>query len=142
VQPCFLSRVLAIFEQRQDVGLVQLRAVFDPNQNWGKGKPEYSPWSCSAAQLQEAGINIWCDQLDCGHTFYIADHPNGFNNNPICIRKQLYKELGPYPECVVGSDPRHGETLYQDLVAKSHWLTAHVSIELFYHRGLTSTVPS
>jgi glycosyltransferase involved in cell wall biosynthesis len=139
IQPEFLSRVKGIFRKREDVGVVQLRAVYDPNQNWGLGKPLYSPWSCSAEKLNEADVYVESDQLEDGHTFFVSNHPNGFNNNPVCIRKSLYECCGPYPEAMMGCDPRHGETEYQGRVAETGMTTAHIGLELYYHKGLTTT---
>jgi hypothetical protein len=69
----------------------------------------------------------------------IANHPNGFNNNPIIIRKDVYHECGPYPEAEVGTDPRHGETEYQERVAQTQWLTAYIGIPVYSHTGRVQT---
>lgn len=135
----FLAIAKSIFEEKGDVGIVQLRAVRDPNENWGLGKPEYSPWSCSPDQNEQAGVKLWQEETEVGHQFFIASFPNGFNNNPMLMRKKLYRECGPYPEPPVGSDPRHGETEYQARVAGSGAITAHIGMELYYHIGKQPT---
>jgi hypothetical protein len=135
----FFTTAKEIMNEKPDVGIVQLRAVYDPCENWGLRKPEYSPWSCSADALQSAGIKLWHEKTASGHEYMISNFPNGFNNNPTIIRKSLYRECGPYPEPELGTDPRHGETEYQQRVAKSGCAIAHIGIELFYHCGQVTT---
>src|SRR5689334_2658348 len=135
----FLSLTRDIFNERLDVGIVQLRAVYDPCENWGIGKPLYSPWSCSNEMLERANVRRWDDETFNGHKFQIAKFPNGFNNNPIVIRKTLYREYGSYPEPEVGTDPRHGETEYQERVARTSCAVAHIGMELYYHCGQVTT---
>jgi GT2 family glycosyltransferase len=131
----FLTAGKSILDERQSVGVVQLRAIFDPAENWGRNKPEYNPWSCSPAALEEAGIKIWQDKTVDGHEFYISEFPAAFNNNPILIRKSLYKECGVYPEPPMTHDPRHGETEYQGRVARTGCAAAHIGKEVYYHIG-------
>jgi hypothetical protein len=135
----FLSLARDIFNERLDVGIVQLRAVYDPCENWGIGKPLYSPWSCSNDMLDKANVRRWEDETYAGHKFQIARFPNGFNNNPTIIRKSLYRECGPYPEPELGTDPRHGETEYQERVAHTACAVAHIGLELYYHCGQVTT---
>lgn len=135
----FLSITKSIFQEKSDVGIVQLRAVRDPNENWGINKPTYSPWSCSPEKNEQAGVQLWQEQLESGHQYFISSFPNGFNNNPNLIRKKLYRECGPYPESIVGGDPRHGETVYQERVADTGCAIAHIGMELYYHIGKQST---
>lgn len=135
----FLSIAKEIFIEKSDIGIIQLRDPFDPNENHGKGKAEYNPWSCSEQQLNKAKIKVWREQTKNNHNYLISNHPNGFNNNPILIRKQVYRECGPYPEPVCGSDPRHGETLYQAKVASLGCMTAYVGIPIYQHFGRVQT---
>jgi hypothetical protein len=136
----FLGITKDILTERSEVGIVQLRAINDPCENWGRGKPEYSPWTCSSDKLEKAGVNLWPEKTSKDHEYWLTDMPNGFNNNPCVISKALYKECGPYPEAQVGCDPRHGETLYQQRVAGTDCVTAHVGIELYYHCGQKTTL--
>lgn len=135
----FLKVTNEIFRQHREVGIVHLRAVTDPNENWGFGKPEYNPWSCSNQDVEKAGIMISMEETASGHPFLISDFPNGFSNNPVIIRKSLYRECGPYPEPPLGADPRHGETLMQKRVADTGSLTAHIGVELYVHAGRQPT---
>ena len=135
----FFSIARDIFNEKQDVGLIQLRAINDPKENWGYRKPTYNPWSCTAEALANANIKVWKEHTQQGHSYFLSVFPNGFNNNPIMIRKSLYRECGAYPEPELGTDPRHGETEYQERVAKIGCATAHIGIELYYHCGQTTT---
>ena len=135
----FFSISRDIFNENHDVGIVQLRAINDPNENWGYNKPEYNPWSCTPEALQRAGISVEAQHTKAGHEFLKSKFPNGFHNNPIFIRKSLYRQCGPYPECILGSDPRHGESLYQSKVAKTEYATSHIGLELYYHIGKVTT---
>lgn len=135
----FLSIARDIMQEKPDVGVLQLRAVYDPCENWGLNKPDYSPWSCTHTALEHFGIKLWHEKTVAGHEYQIAKFHNGFNNNPVIIRKNLYRECGPYPEADLGTDPRHGETEYQERVARTGCATAHIGIELFYHCGQTTT---
>jgi hypothetical protein len=130
--------VRQIMEDKSEIGIVQLRAIHDHNENWGYRKPEYSPWSCTPQQLEEAKIKMHQEQVG-DHHYLICDFPNGFNNNPCVIRKNLYRGCGPYPEPPLGTDPRHGETEYQQRVAQSGCAIAHIGVELYYHCGQTTT---
>jgi len=135
----FLSIAHDIMQEQPDVGVLQLRAVYDPCENWGLGEPKYLPWSCSNEMLEKANVRLWPESTQTGHHYQISNFPNGFNNNPVIIRKSLYRECGPYPEADLGCDPRHGETEYQERVAKTGCATAHIGIELCYHCGQTTT---
>jgi GT2 family glycosyltransferase len=135
----FLTITRKIFEENPDVGVVQLRDPFDPNENWGRGKPEYNPWSCTQEQVETAGFKIWKEKTTDGHQFLMSKFPNGFNNNPVVIRKQVYRECGPYPEPSLGTDPRHGETEYQARVADLGCITAFVGVPVYRHIGRIPT---
>jgi len=131
----FISTARDILLERSDVGIVQLRAPSDPNENWGRNKPEYNPWSCTEKQLKDSGIKIWIEKIKSGHQYAISEFPNGWNNNPSIIRKSLFKECGPLPEPPFTSDLRHGETEMAERVAKSGCAIAHIGVELYYHIG-------
>jgi hypothetical protein len=135
----FLKIVKDILTERSEVGIVQLRAVNDPCENWGYGKPEYNPWSCGTDALAKSNVKLWRERTKSGHEFFVSDFPNGFNNNPIVIRKSLYRECGTYPEAEIGTDPRHGETEYQGRVAATDCVTAHIGTEVYYHCGQKTT---
>lgn len=135
----FLSISRDIMNWQKDVGIIQLRAINDPCENWGYRKPEYSPWSSSQRDLDAAKIKVWSEMTPKGDKYWLSVFPNGFNNNPIIMRKSLYRECGPYPEPELGSDPRHGETEYQARVAKTGCAIAHIGHELYYHCGQVTT---
>ena len=135
----FLSISRDIFENHDDVHILQLRAVKDPNENWGYGKPEYSPWSCYPKQLYDAGVILKERFLDTGHRFFVSNLPNGFNNNPMIMRKSFYRKCGVYPESEIGANPRGGEVEYQHTVSEKENLTGHIGIELYYHNGQEQT---
>lgn len=137
----FFSIVQDIFNEKQDVGIVQLRSIWDQNEQWGRGKPDYWPWDLSPEVLAAKSVKVWREKTKAGHEFLISNFENGFNNNPIVMHKNLYREVGPYPEPEVGTDPRHGETQYQHAVAASGCRIAHINIDLYYHIGRIQTVP-
>ncbi len=137
----FLSTSLSILKQNQEVGIIQLRDPFDPNENWGFRKPEYNPWSCDIKSLNNANLNIIKNKTLDEHVYYTCKFPNGFNNNPIIIRKDVYLRCGPYPEPIIGSDPRHGETEYQNKVANTDYTVAFLQNSPNYrHCGQISTI--
>lgn len=135
----FLSLALDIFKERSDVGIIQLRDPFDPHENHGKYKPLYCPWSCNVEQLAKENVKVWKETTIAGHNYLLSEYPNGFNNNPILIRKQVYRECGPYPEAQVGFDARHGESLYQARVAQLGCCIAYIGIPIYWHIGRVQT---
>lgn len=135
----FLSIVKDIFNENSNIGIVQLRDPRDPNDNHGLNKPIYNPWSCNQQLLDRAKIKIWKESTKAGYEYLVSEFPNGFNNNPIVMRKSIYHECGPYPEPEVGHDPRHGETLYQDKVGKLGCAIAHIGMPLYRHIGAVQT---
>jgi len=135
----FLSLAKQIFSEKGDVGIIQLRDPFDPHENHGRGKPLYNPWSCTEEQVKQAGCRVWREQTSKGHNYLMADFPNGFNNNPVIMRKAVYYQCGPYPEPPVGADPRHGETEYQARVAKLGCAIAYIGVPLYWHMGRVQT---
>lgn len=135
----FLQYAKEIFDERPDIGVVQLRDPLDPHENHGSGKPFFNPFSCRQEVLDRAEVEIWKEQTQNGHTYLVSNFPYGFNNNPILMRKSVYRELGPYPEAMVGCDPRHGESHYQELYAKSDYITAHIGMGIYWHMGRVQT---
>jgi len=135
----FFAVAKNIFEEKGDVGIIQLRAVWDPRENWGLGKAEYSPWSCGDDLLEQAKIKKWEEHTQGGHRYWISEFPNGYNHNPNFTRKKLWREVGPLPEAPIGYDPRHGETEMQHRVAATGAVVAHIGEELYYHIGQSPT---
>lgn len=135
----FLKVAKSIFQEKEDVGIIQLRDPFDPNENFGYGKPEYNPWSCTQKQLDSKFYSISREKTVDGDEYFVCKYPNGFNNNPVIIRKELYRKCGPYPEPEMGTDPRHGETEYQERVAKLDVSTAYIGIPMYWHSGKIQT---
>lgn len=133
----FLSVAKDIFDAKSEVGIIQLRSIFDPNENWGVYKEQYNPWSCPNDELVKA--RVWEAKTINGHPYLIGDRFFGFNNNPTIIRKTLYRECGPYPEAACGADPRHGESLYQERILKTDCAIAHIGKEVYYHCGQKTT---
>jgi len=133
----FISTSKDIFDAHGDLGIIQLRAIYDHNENWGMHKEMYNPWSCNRDELTK--IKIFTEETKSGHRYLISSGFYGFNNNPILMRKTLYRQCGPYPEAQLGSDPRHGETFYQSEVLKTGCAIAHIGVELFYHCGQVTT---
>lgn len=131
----FLQIAKDIFDERPNVGIVQLRSIWDYNEQWGRGKPEYWPWDLPDDKLANHEIRIWHEKTKNGHEFLISEFPNGFNNNPNLMRKSLYRECGPYPEPPLNCDLRHGETEYQQRVAKTGCAIAHILTDVYHHIG-------
>lgn len=135
----FLSIANDIMTDKPDVGILQLRAVYDTNEQWGRGKAEYWPWDCSENELAKKNVKVWLECTTNGHKYIIANHPNSWNNNPCIIRKTVYRECGPLEEAELGTDPRHGETAMQGRTAKLGYVTAHIGHELYFHCGQKTT---
>jgi hypothetical protein len=131
----FLQAAKDILDEKSEIGIVQLRAIYDAAENWGFGKAEYSPFSTTDAKLAAAKIKVWKDKTKAGHEYLISEFPNGFNNNPNLIRKSIYKECGPYPEPPLNCDLRHGETEYAGRVAKTGCAVAHIFTDIYHHIG-------
>lgn len=135
----FMSHARDIFQEKADVGIVQLRAIYDTNEQWGRGKAEYWPWDCSENELANKNVKVWHECTTNDHKYMIANHPNGWNNNPCIIRKSIYRECGPLEEAELGTDARHGETSMQQRTAKLGFVTAHIGKELYFHCGQRTT---
>lgn len=135
----FLSVAQDVFEEQPLVGMIQLRDPRDPNENHGLGKTLFNPWTCDPRKCRDDGVLLTKQQTKGGHTYLLANHRYGINNNPIIIRKKVYRECGFYPEPEVGTDPRHGETEYQERVGDTEWLTAYIGIPLYSHMGNIQT---
>lgn len=131
----FLQVCEDIFARESNVGIIQLRSITDHHENWGFGKPDYSPWSCGKPLLKANDIEVWDEKTKCGHEYLVSDFANGFNNNPCLIRKELFRQCGFMSEPKIGTDPRHDETHYQHIVANTAWSTAHINHDVYYHAG-------
>lgn len=139
VQDEFLTKAIKILKSEKYAGAVQLRAIHDPNENWGIGKPEYSPWSCTIDRVQDAGFTLIERLTDDNQPYLLANHPNGYNNNPIIIKKSILRQMGPMPEAEIGADPRHGESEYQQIYREVCQWTAHILTPIYYHAGQKTT---
>ncbi len=121
---------LDIFAQHTDIGIVQLRAVYDPHENWGFRKKDYNPWSCDFVEAK-----VCVEKTDQGHEYLVCEFDNGWNHNPQIVRKSVFREAGPLEEPPMTADPRHGETTMQARVADTQCTIAHVGPELYFHAG-------
>ncbi len=138
-QANFLRYAKEIFEEKPDVGIIQLRDPLDPHENHGSGKPFYNPCSCRSEVLERAKTKSWNEHTKSGHNYIIFDIPAGFNDNPILIRKIIYRECGPYPLAECGLDPRLVESVYQERVANLGFATAYVGMGMYWHMGRVQT---
>lgn len=120
-----------ILDQHKDIGILQVRAIGDPSENWGAGKPEFSPWSCDG----KPGVENRTIGFDGRFLkFYVTKEKMcGVNNNPALWRKTMREDLGPMSEPELWSDLRHGETSYQNDFMNTQWNTAHIRIPIYYH---------
>jgi hypothetical protein len=117
-----------ILDEWDNVGVVQLRAIHDPNDNHGKGKVMYNPFSVESCSYVKK------KSMSSGVEFLLATHRfAGINNNPSLIRKAVHRELGPMREPELWSDLRHGETDREEKYMKTQWLTAHLIYNVFFH---------
>lgn len=124
----WLINAIAILEENPDVGIVQLRDIYDPCENWGYGKPEYLPFSCDGYYVTR--------ELKNGYRYLVASNKfYGINNNPCLVRKSCRKELGNMKEPEVWSDLRHGESEYQERFIKTYWKVSHINMPVFRHAG-------
>lgn len=135
----FIGHAKDIFNENSDLGIIQLRAIFDNSENWGLGKSLYNPWSCDMSENKKNHVKIYGAVTNNSLPYLIGNGFYGFNNNPVIIRKSLYRECGPYPEAEMGADGRHGETLYQEEVLKTGCSIAQIGKEIYYHSGQITT---
>lgn len=135
----FLRHAVDIMNENPDVAVVQLRDPNDPHENYGLRKPEYNPWSCNEKLLSRSDVNLWERTTKSGHRFWVSDLPNGYNNNPILIRKEFWNKVGPLKEPPFGTDPRHDETHMQCKIKDANLglLTAHIMTPVYRHIGGT-----
>jgi len=123
-----------ILDDHQDIGILQLRAIDDPNENWGFRKPEYSPWSCEGQPDIQKRTAIFNNNHIM---FYVAKKRiYGVNNNPALWRKDMRNELGCMSEPELWSDLRYGETAYQEKFMVDQWEVAHIRVPVYYHYPL------
>jgi len=123
----WLSIAKGILMSDESIALVQLRSIYDQNENWGVNKKEYNPWSCGLGKEYRLSTN--------GYRYLVCRDFYGYNHNPHMIRKRYRNHVGDLPEPTAQSDPRHGETLYQELFLKAGYNTAHINTRLFEHVG-------
>jgi len=120
-----------ILDHNEDIGILQVRSIGDPNENWGVGKPEFSPWSCPGRDGVEDRPIVFEEK---GLYFYVAkEKMYGVNNNPALWRKKMRDELGPMQEPEPWSDLRHGETTYQEAFMQTNWRAAHIRLPVYFH---------
>ncbi len=112
--------------ESESIGLVQLRSIYDQNENHGLNKNEYNPWSCG---LGDQRIT------HCGHNFLVYSDFYGYNHNPHMLLKQYRTRIGDLPEPIACSDLRHGETSYQEEFRRAGHDIAHINVRLFEHVG-------
>ncbi len=132
----FLSRAIEIFEDPQ-IQMVQLRNPLDACENWGYGKPMYNPWSCSKEVNEKENISVLKCETKSGWTYLKSRFAGAYNNNPIIVRKAFRDQIGHMNEPMVGTDPRHDETHYQEKVYALKPWTAHINFPLYEHVGGT-----
>jgi len=127
----WLEYAKIILDEHKDIGILQVRAIGDPNENWGAGKPDFSPWSCEGQPgVEERVIGFEGRFLK----FYATkERIHGVHNNPALWRKTMRDELGPMPEPELWGDLHHGETTYQNDFMNTQWNTGHIRIPVYYH---------
>lgn len=131
----FMQVAKDILDQKSEVGIVSLRAIYDPFESWGYKKPEYLPYSCSEEENAKYNIKVWNEVTTAGHKYLLSKYPNIYNNNPNLMRKKLWRECGHFSEPPCGSDPRNNETHYQERVRATDSIGAHINVELYFHVG-------
>lgn len=105
----FLQKAMDVMRAFEDISIIQLRDSHDPCENWGFGKIEFNPWSCIGGYETR--------HLD-GEALLVKEFENGYNHNPIIIRKSLWRTVAPLSEPPFGTDPRHDETHMQRKIGK------------------------
>lgn len=128
----FLQIAKDILDENKDVGIVNLRDIYDPWENNGYGKPDYLPYSCKHLKV---GQNISHRNTIRGNMFFVANKYYAWNNNPNLVRKKIYFDCGCYPEPLLGTDLRHGETVFQERVLQQGWLGSHIGQPVYRHIG-------
>ncbi len=131
----FLQVSRDILEQNKNIGLVRLRDALDPYEQWGRGKVEYEPWSCTSDQLKKAGVRVWKDKTKSGHEYLISEFPNGYNNNPGLVRHSIINQVFPLNEPIFGADPRHGEESTQRRIQSVGCAIAYINVPVYRHIG-------
>lgn len=123
----FMQRCKDIFEQYPAVDIIQMRDPKDPCENWGYGKPEHSPWSCDQSK-----VSVFDGYANGSDHFRYTRFANGYNHNPMMIRKKLWREVAPLNEPPFGTDPRHDETHMQRKIGER--VVAHIG-SVYQHIG-------
>lgn len=120
-----------ILDEFKDIGVVQLRNIYDPNENWGYGKQQYNPFSICNNK------NVIKKYTSNNVPFLLATHKfAGINNNPNLIRKDVYRDIGLCKEPLLESDLKHGETDREERFMNTHWKVAHLINGVFFHKRL------
>jgi GT2 family glycosyltransferase len=127
----FLQDAKDILDEDDIVGIVHLRAIHDPNENWGYKKEEFSPFSCETTEK----YHVEHRETFAGHSYKVARYPNMYSNNPCLMRKVLRRRCGNFNEPEMGTDLRHDETHYQERINKAGYCAAHINKEIYYHVG-------
>lgn len=123
----WLARSLDIMRHDHKIGIVQLRSIYDPYENFGLNKRDYNIWSVGDYK----SVNLR------GHEYLVAHDFYGWNHNPHLARKTATAIIYPLSEPTANSDPRHGETLAQEIFRNTGWSVAHINRRLFEHVGGT-----
>ena len=131
----FLQHAKDILDEFPDVGLVRLRDPWDPWEQWGAEKADYEPLTCRPEIVADHGIKHWRETTSSKYPFHIFEFDNGYNNNPILMRKSLYRETGPMKETPFGANPREGETDFQRRVKETGCLIAFLNDGVYHHIG-------
>ncbi len=127
----WLDNGCKILDNYENIGVVQLRNIYDPNENWGYGKQQYNPFSiCNNKNIlrQYTSDNI---------PFLLATHKfAGINNNPNLVRKDVYRDIGLCKEPLLESNLKHGETDREERFMNTTWKVAHLIDGVFFHKRL------
>jgi hypothetical protein len=133
----FLSIVKDIFDDQPELQILQLRDPDDQWENWGRDDPKFNPWTTRPEIIADLGITRAAYMTADRHKYMLARFPGAYTNNPIIIRKELLRRAGHMEEPVVGADPRHGETEFQERIRDMDILSGHINLPLYIHAGGT-----
>jgi GT2 family glycosyltransferase len=122
----WITRSLDIMRNDPDIGIVQLRSIWDSNENWGIHKKDYNIWSVGG--YSEA-------KTESGHSYLYAKDFYAYNHNPNLSRKVAIESILPLSEPIYQSDLRNGEGEAQKIFRETHWKCAHINRRLFEHVG-------
>lgn len=125
----FLQHSKDILDENPQIGIVGLRDIYDPWENYGFGKLDYLPYSCEDGNVEERFTESGHKFLICNDLYY------AWNNNPNLVRKQIYLDCGPYPEPPFGACGKHGESEFQERTIEHGVMGSHIGVSVFYHIG-------